>query len=144
MDAGFRFEITWNDDDVCGVRAAAWNGKFGGTADVYVSIGQLAEIAGRLEGFPREPSDTREVQFGAVGPEWAGGAVSMRFYCKDAAGHAFVEARIESDYDGAHAAQSTHLFAAIEPSAVDTFVGELRRLETDMDGIALLRALGSG
>jgi hypothetical protein len=68
----------------------------------------------------------------------------MRFYCKDAAGHAFVEARIESDYDGAHAAQSTHLFAAIEPSAVDTFVGELRRLETDMDGIALLRALGSG
>src|SRR5712692_3063204 len=137
MNTGFQFEIIWNDNDAFEVRAAAWNGQFGGTADVYVQIGGLA-----AEGFPHEPSDTREIQFGAVGADWAGGAVSMRFYCKDAAGHAFVEARIESDYSGAHTAQSVHLFAAIEATAVDTFAIELRRLETNLQGIALLRASG--
>ena len=142
MDTGFQFEIIWSDDDVFEVRAAAWNGKFGGTADVYVHVGGLAEIAVKLEGFPRQPSDTREIQFGAFGPEWAGGAVSMRFYCKDAAGHAVVEAEIESAYDGTRTAQSTHLFAAIEALAVDTFAAELRRLENDLRGIALLRTFG--
>jgi hypothetical protein len=142
MDTGFRFEIIWNDNDVFEVRAAAWNGQFGGAADVYVQIGGLAAAAAKLEGFPNEPSDTREILFGAFGADWAGGAVSMRFYCKDAAGHAFVEARIESDYNGAHTAQSVHLFAAIEATAVDTFAIELRRLETNLRGIAVLRASG--
>jgi len=142
MDTGFQFGIIWNDDDVFEVRAAAWNGQFGGTANVYVAIGGLAEIATELEGFPSRPSDVREIQFGAFGPEVAGGAVSMRFYCKDAAGHALVEARIESDYNRTHTAQSTVLFADIEPSAVDTFAAELRRLEADLRGIARLRASG--
>jgi hypothetical protein len=141
-DTGFQFQIIWSDDDVFEVRAAAWNGQFGGTADVYVPIGGLAEIAAKIEGFPRDPSDVREIQFGAFGPERAGGAVSMRFYCKDGAGHALVEARIESDCNRTRKAQSTHLFAAVEASAVDAFAAELRRLETDLSGIALLRASG--
>jgi hypothetical protein len=109
---------------------------------VYVAIGGLAEIAAKIEGFPREPSDSREIQFGAFGPEWAGGAVSMQFYCKDAAGHALIEARIESDYNGTRTAQSTHLLAAIEAAAVDEFAEELGRLETDQCGVALLRVCG--
>ncbi len=139
METGFRFEVTWNDDDVFKVRVTAWNGAFGGSAGVYVPIGGLTEAAAKLEGFPRQPSDTRELQFGAFGPEWAGGAASMRFYCKDAAGHASIEARIESDYQGMDKAQSVLLFAFVEATAVDTFVTELRRLEADRHGVALLR-----
>src|SRR5258706_16394578 len=128
MDTGFQFELLWNDNDVFKIRVSAWNGQFGGSADVFVPIGGLAEAAAKLEGFPHQPSDTREIQFGAFGREWAGGGVSMRFYCKDAAGHGFVEARIESDYTAAHTAQSALLFAFIEETSVDTFVSELRGL----------------
>ena len=142
MDTGFQFEFLWNDNDVFEIRVAAWNGQFGGSADVYVPIGGLAEAAAKLEGFPHQPSDTREIQFGAFGREWAGGGVSMRFYCKDGAGHGLVEARIESDYRAAHTAQSALLFAYIEAAAVDTFVTELRCLETKLCGTALLRASG--
>jgi hypothetical protein len=82
MKTGFRFEVTWNDDDVFKVRVTAWNGVFGGSVGVYVPIGGLREAAAKLEGFPRQPSDTRELQFGAFGGEWAGGAASMRFTVK--------------------------------------------------------------
>jgi hypothetical protein len=77
MDIGFRFEVRWNDEDVFKVRVTAWNGAFGGSADAYVPIGGLTEAAAKLEGFPRQPSDIRELQFGAFGPEWAGGAANM-------------------------------------------------------------------
>jgi hypothetical protein len=144
MDTGFRFEVIWNDDDVFKVRVSAWNGAFGGSADAYVAIGGLTEAAAKLDGFPLQPSDTRELQFGAFGPEWAGGAASMCFYCKDAAGHALVEARIESDHlrdhSGGNKAQSVFLVAPIEANAVDSFVSDLRRLEADQCGVALLRA----
>jgi hypothetical protein len=139
MDTEFRFEVSWSDDDVFKVHVTAWNGTFGGSAGVYVPIGGFTEAAVKLEGFPNQPSDTRELQLGVFGPEWAGGAVSMRFYCRDAAGHASIEAKIESDYKRTEKAQSVILFASIEATAVDTFVTELRRLEADRQGVALLR-----
>ncbi|MGA2340444.1 MAG: hypothetical protein ABSF75_11140 [Terracidiphilus sp.] len=139
MDRGFHFEVIWNDDDVFEVRVSAWNGAFGGSADIYVAIHGLAEAAEKLEGFPRQPSDRRELQFGDFGPQSAGGAASMCFYCKDAAGHALVEARIESDHRGVNKAQSVVLVASIEANAVDSFVSDLRRLEADRRGIALLK-----
>src|SRR5271163_3556012 len=52
----------------------------------------------------------------------AGGAVSMAFYCKDAAGHALVEARIESEHGGTPKAQSALFFVPVEASALDAFV----------------------
>jgi hypothetical protein len=139
MAIGFRFEVKWSDADVFDVRISAWNGAFGGSTSVYVPTGGLAEAATKLEGFPRHPSDKRELQFGAFGPEWAGGAVKMAFYCKDAAGHALVEARIESEHGGTPEAQSALFFVPVEASAVDAFVDDLRRLEADRKGTAELR-----
>jgi hypothetical protein len=139
MDKGIQFEILYSDSDLLEFRVAAWNGQFGGTACVYVSIGALAEAAARLEGFPRDPSDIREIQFGVFGPNAAGGAVRMRFYCKDSAGHAVVEARVES---GQSRPQEAFLFLSIEAAAVDTFVNDLRCLETDPSIVAFLRSSG--
>ena len=140
MDIGFRVEVVWSDTDIFEIRVSAWNGSFGGSADVYVAIGGLKEAAAKLEGFPRSASDSRELVFGGFGKEWAGGAVNMRFYCPDAAGHAFVVAKIESDHDKTHGAQSVVLFVPIEAAAVDTFVEGLRRLEIDEKSIAVLKA----
>lgn len=140
MEMGFRFEVRWSDADAFEIHISAWNGAFGGSTAVYVPIGGLAESATKVEGFPRHPSDKRELQFGAFGPAWAGGAIGMLFYCKDAVGHGLVEAKIESEYDGTAKVQSAVLVVPVEATAVDAFVADLRRLETDRQGIAVLRA----
>lgn len=121
------------------VRVSAWNGLFGGASDVYVGVDQLGEAAAQLEGFPKTLSDVREVMLGAFGPEYAGGGVSMRFYCADGSGHSYVDSRIESDYESARKSQSAVLSLPIEAAAVDSFVEELRCLNAERKGAAHLK-----
>lgn len=141
MEKGFQFEVQWHDNDMLEVRIAAWNGAFGGTVDVYVAIGGLLEAAKTLDGFPRVASDKREVVFGNFGRKRACGAASMRFYCADGAGHAYVESRMAADEHVAGVDQSVVLVLQIEPAALDSFVEDLRRLETEKTGTAHLRAI---
>jgi hypothetical protein len=108
---------------------------------VYVQKGGLIEAAAALEGFPKNASDSREVEFGAFGPKFTGGAVRLRFKCKDLAGHTEICAEIEDDYLSPGAVESTTLFLDFEPAALDDFVVVLRRLEADREGCADLRAL---
>jgi hypothetical protein len=138
MAKEFRFELLWNDNDLFEVRATAWTGTFGGSADIYVPIGGLSEAATQLSGFPRSPSDVRELSFGQFGPKYAGGAISLRFFCEDSAGHAFVEAKIESEHVGKANAQFASVRAPVEAAAVDTFVMHLQTLETERHGVAVL------
>src|ERR1700722_4810161 len=105
MDIGFQVSVVYRDDDLVKVRVTAWNGLFGGTAEVYLGIGQLAEVAAQVQGFPRNLSDNREVILGSFGPDSAGGCIWMRFSCIDRSGHAYVETKIESDHDSAGKAQ---------------------------------------
>ena len=142
VDAGLRFAVLWSDADVVKVRASAWNGQFGGAAEVYVGIGGLAEAAQNLDGFPRSLSDRRQLQFGEFGRATAGGAATMHFYCRDSAGHVLVEVRMESDRIGEIPAQTVFLVAVVEPAAIDSFVADLRRLEQDHRGTAYLRTSG--
>jgi hypothetical protein len=141
MDKGFQFDVKWHDNHVVEVHVTAWNGAFGGAANVYVAIGRLKETAEKLEGFPRSPRDSREVVLGRFGPEWGGGAISMRFYCPDGAGHAYVESRIESERAIAGITQSIALVLGIEPAALDSLVKDLRRLEAEKTGTAHLRTI---
>ncbi len=141
MDIGLQFELIYKDADVIQIRISAWNGLFGGTADVYAGIGRLEEIAATIAGFPDHPSDTRDIVVGAFGPDWAGGGASMRFYCADATGHAYVDAKIESDSSSAKSTQSVSLSLPIEAAAVDSFVRELRVLASIKTGSARLEGL---
>jgi hypothetical protein len=141
MDVGFQFEVIYKDAHLLEVRISAWNGSFGGAAEVYVGLDQLEETAKKLQRFPRDPSDVRDVTFGAFGPKSAGGGVSMRFYCADRAGHTYVDSKIESDYDSAGKAQSVIMTLTIEPAAVDSFVEELGRLGADQAGKAYLKGV---
>src|SRR5712692_8606366 len=101
MDPGFQIKVIYRDDDVVELRITGWNGAFGGAADAYVGVGDLERIAEKLQGFPKHPSDTREIVFGAFGHKSAGGGVNMLFYCPGSSGQAHVEAKIESSYDSA-------------------------------------------
>jgi hypothetical protein len=121
------------------ISVSAWNGAFGGAANVYVGIGQIERIAEELKGFPKGISDTREVVVGAFGPQSAGGAVSIRFYCADQAGHAYVDLRIESASNSTGKVQCVSCSLPIEAAAVDSFVEELGRLGASQAGQACLR-----
>jgi len=123
------------------VRLSAWNGLFGGSANIYVGVGEVAASAEKLKGFPRNPPDKRTLEFGAFAPKAAYGAAMLSFYCRDSAGHASVEVKIESDDRERIPAQSVLLVAAVEPAAVDSFVSDLRRLEAD-HGTAFLNISG--
>jgi hypothetical protein len=138
MDIGFRFEVIYKDSDLLEVRVSAWNGAFGGTADVYVGIGQLEETAAKLKGFPKHPSDTREIMLGSFDPKMAGGGASMQFYCTDASGHAYVESKIKSNSLPGKPVQCVILLLPIEAAAVDSFVNELRLLGLHKTGVARL------
>jgi hypothetical protein len=138
MDIGFQFEVIYKDADLLEVRIAAWNGSFGGVANVYLDISKLEEAATALKGFPVRSSDVREVTFGAFGPQSAGGGVTMRYYCVDSAGHAFVDSRIEAGSNQSNPTEYVTLSVAIEAAAVDSFVDELRQMGLTRGGKARL------
>ena len=138
MNIGLEFQAIWHDVNMIDVRISAWNGTFGGTSRVYVGIGRLEEAAAALRGFPRNPSDTRELTFAGLGKRDIRGDVSLRFYCAGGAAHAWLEASIESAYDFAGPAQSVILALPIEAAAIDVFVDQLHRLGATRTGVAFL------
>lgn len=139
MLVGFEFEVLWHDDDVFNLCVKAWNGAFGGVAEIYEGIGDLQRAAEKLRGFPQNPSDAREVVFGNFDRKFAAGGVRMRFHCVDGAGHAYIEATIDSNSLMGGTIQTAVLAVAVEATAVDTFVQGLERLERDRSGSAYLR-----
>jgi hypothetical protein len=149
MNVGLQLKYLWHDLDVLELEVSASTGKFSGTAETYISIGGLAEAADALNGFPRDLSDVRELKFGEFGRVSAGGCASLHFFCKNSAGHAVVEVRIESEDESNTGSQwnlpeqNAHSFGEIEASAVDDFVAELRLLDVNKSGIASLRFANS-
>ena len=138
MHPGVILEAVYSDDDLIEVIASATNGAFAGATSVYVGIGELETAASTLAGFPASPRDVRDLALGAFGREWAGGGVSLRFYCVDGAAHAFVNVRIESHIEHGGVVQTTNLAIPIEPAAVDVFVAEMRKLGESRRGSASL------
>jgi hypothetical protein len=141
-DVGLELELIWKDEDMFELRVSAWNGSFGGVANICVGIGRLKEIASRLSGFPTNPSDEREIVLGTFGREFAGGAARMRFYCADRAGHAYLESKIESEFESVGVVQNVVISMPIEAAAVDVFVEELGQMEAQASGTARLKGIG--
>jgi len=138
MEVGFVLERIYEDRDVLELRVSGWNGAFGGVADVYVGIGRLGEVATILHGFPSAVKDNREFTLGVFGGEFAGGALSMRFYCRDSSAHVVVESRIESSCESEGTRQSAVLCLSTEAAAIDLFVEELRNLDVNRARVARL------
>ncbi|MGA9667926.1 MAG: hypothetical protein WBQ94_01890 [Terracidiphilus sp.] len=139
MDPEIRFQVMWGGANVFGVRFSAWNGAFGGSTDILLPIGSLSDAAAKLDGFPRDPSDSRELVFGPFNEGSQGEIVRVRFFCRDSAGHAMIRANMESEPDETGSTQSVVLSASVEASAVDLFVAQLRGLETWQNHAAILR-----
>lgn len=136
---GFKIQVLYADGELIKLRVSAWNGTFGGGADIYEPIGALEKLSSELQAFPRDLSDTRQLLLGTFDPHAAGGAVSLRFYCVDGSGHTCVDSKIESDRNPQGRFQSVTLSVAVEPAAVDSFVAELRKVGADRAGSAFLQ-----
>ena len=77
MERSVRLSYRYHDVDLVELTASAWNGEFGGSTRLYVHHGQLVDAAEILIGFPANFEDTREVTFGAFGPESGGGELAF-------------------------------------------------------------------
>jgi hypothetical protein len=144
MTRGLQVKYLYNDTDIIELRIIADNGRFCGTTNVYVSMGELPNVAEILRGFPKDSSDCRDVTLGAFGRKSAGGAVRLRFYCTDLAGHTTVEITIEADeadYARSEVAETATVIAKFEPAALDEFLKELPELEHRLSGGTTLSIL---
>jgi hypothetical protein len=138
---GLQIQVTYADEDLVEIRVSAWNGMFGGAAEIYVNLDELEQIAGKLKGFPETIADSREIVVGELGsrsPSEDGG-LRMFFYCRDSSGHAYVDLRIESYSLSKRKVQFVTCFLPIEAAAVDSFVEELARIGAERAGQAFLR-----
>jgi hypothetical protein len=138
MNAGLKVAYLYHDGDIIEVRIVAENLSFRGSADVYVGTDGLLDAAAVLKGFPNDHQDTREVVFGAAGSKSAGGSARLKFYCKDGAGHTAFLAKIEEDYRDRERAQCTIIRVDFEPASLDRFLIELRQVESEHRGTAVL------
>jgi hypothetical protein len=138
MNVGLKVTYLYHDGDIIEVRIVAENALFRGSADVYVGTDGLLEAAAVLEGFPKDRRDSREVILGSAGPKFAGGSARLKFFCKDGAGHTAFRAEIEEDYREHEQAQTAAVFVDFEPASLDRFLIELRQVETEHRGTAVL------
>jgi hypothetical protein len=151
MKAGFQLRWVGSDADRFRLEACASNGRFSAFARAYAGINALAEAVSALEGFPRDPADVRELQFGAFRPDTAGGqdtaggAVHMRFFSNGAFGHTVLELRFEDECERNSGSrwkrpdQTAHFFGWTEPFAVAEFVAQLKQMDESGSGEAWLR-----
>jgi hypothetical protein len=141
MTRGLQVKYLYNDSDIIELRIIADNGRFCGTTNVYVGMGELPNVAEILRGFPKDSADSRDVTLGAFGRKFAGGAVRLRFYCTDLAGHTTGEITIEADYARSEVAETATVIAKFEPAALDEFLKELPELEHRLSGGTTLSIL---
>lgn len=137
MAPGLRFQVVWSDDDVLLVRVIGSNGDFSGQIDAYVAHGGLADAAKTIAGFPKDPTDAREVVLGRFGSEWAGGAARLQFSCVDPAGHCAVAVVLESDGGrsaAGYGAEMARFHIRFAPAALDGLVAQLPLLESHGNG----------
>jgi hypothetical protein len=122
-------EVLGMDEFECALRFRASNDRFTGQTDIYALAQTVQAFATALRGFPVDPSDCREFEFGTFNPKWAGGGVRLRFSCIDSRGHAVVKVDLRSDASNSpEESGSASVFVPVEAAAIDSFVRQIKGL----------------
>jgi hypothetical protein len=130
MDEGISIEIIWDDGELKMIVLDAANGRFRAHAEAYAGPGELARIADVIAGFPSGQKDVREVLVGTA---------RLRFFSREETmGHAMVEVKCAGGTD--EYPELAQFFLAVENSAVDSWVRELRAVGERKERPAILRA----
>lgn len=140
MKAIVELVVVYTDlPDLIELRVAAASRWFAGETRVYAKPETPALLAAALRGFPADASDAREIEIGTFDPACAGGGARFELRCVDRVGHGILEAKIQTESRTGRV-ESVNLFAAVEASAVDSFVAELEALQPEVGASARLRA----
>lgn len=131
MRTGLQIIYLYHDADIVELEVGISNGRFSGSANLYVATGELAEIADLLADFPANSADTRDYTLGTFEPGGAGGAIRLNFYLRDLAGHASLRAFVKDDHPTSGHTQRGEIVLDIELAAFDHFVSDLRRIEEE-------------
>ena len=128
MAGRLTIQVVDRDDDYLGLDIRASSERFAGSARVFAGLDDLAELAGRISGFPQSATDERRYEVGSQESNMAGGHCSLRFICSDGAGHARLEVVLKDDaarHEPGSASFGFQVFAV----DIDRFVLMLRGLE---------------
>jgi hypothetical protein len=113
------------DPDYIRYHVSVSDGAFAGTAEIFGGPELPAEVASALQGFPRSPSDRREVMLGSADPRAAGGYVKFVCSCFNRAGQPMFEFELN---DKADRPRNVSAFLKVVAAEVDTFIRALRSL----------------
>jgi hypothetical protein len=130
------------DPDYLGIEISARNGRFAGAARIYAGLDELTRFAKVLSGFPRGRDDERTHVFGTRKPGHAGGYCSLRFFCRDSAGHAAVEVEIDEEHRRHSEASARFTVSPVLAGEIDSFIAQLRSVEKGRAGEAKLESKG--
>lgn len=133
--------VTDVDPDYVRLDISMADGTFAGRVDVYERPGLAATLAAELNGFPRSPTDRREVVLGSFDPAVAGGGLRLVFRCLDRSGHAIVEAELEDQPMDGSAPRFARLRMPVDATAIDSFVADLSGWSAMVGGGVILRGV---
>jgi hypothetical protein len=135
MNFGIKIEIDWFDNDAISLRVRCSNGGFSGETYLYVTHSDFVDMGKRLKGFPKSPSDIRDIELGTFEPTWAGGGIKLHFYCVDRAGHAKVDVKLRSDRCKALGDLDSAAFSIpVESAAIDSFISQIMKMTVVIGG----------
>ena len=105
---------------------------------IYSGLTELGEFADRIAGFPSNPQDERNCDFGAPGKRYAGGYCHLHFRCIDSVGHARLDIAIDDD-EGRHESATAKLGFSVIAADIHGFISRLQEIEKEQFGEAHLR-----
>lgn len=144
MQRGIHIARIWSDDDMVELEIAVADGMSRFVNRVYVGFPGLAETISQLEIFSRHVhGGLLDVRFGEFGCEFANGAFHARLHFVTP-GKLFVTCQQESEYAAfgrKTVASCATLYLTSEPSLLDRFIEQLRRVPRDDQGEAWLEAV---
>jgi hypothetical protein len=163
MKPQLSIEAIWHDQDVLELLFRASNGRYSGTARLYIAVDGdvLFELAENLRGFPKRIDQVEEGEFGTTRqsrdgflaakskhpeqPFWAA-SVHLKFLCIDNKGHTAVNVTIQEDawHETEEAKGSASFQMSFEAAHVDSFADELIQLCTNKEGMATLDGIYDG
>jgi hypothetical protein len=129
MDLGIKIEIDWFDDDAICLHVRCSNGSFSGENYLYEPPSALLEMGKMLQGFPKSPTDVRDIELGTFDATSAGGGIRLHFQCIDRVGIAKLDIKLRGAGCKALGELDSASFSfPIEPAAIDSFVSQMLKM----------------
>ena len=135
-----QLSLVWADSDLNEVIVHTRGEHFSGVTSLYVAPGDLADLAGRLSGFPTSREDRRTFVLGQADLS-SYGQVQVTLECRDSTGHVGVYVEMQcAPSEPTDKPESCAVLLRVVPSDIDRFVEELRCLTTEGPAATLQNA----